>query len=121
MCSIELIRSSSVGTGSSQRDLRGMDVPINSLVFVEHLPGDCEQLQEYSSNLRTFDSHGMKIILCNGRVMTVYDARPIMTLHEGITPIKAHGAHVLSDDAAREMVKRVMREGATKKSIKDTL
>jgi len=62
----------------------------------------------------------MKLLRCDGRFLEVYDvaAPALMRLVAGPAPIKAHGWRLLEDDAAREVIKRVMREGALKEEAR---
>lgn len=56
----------------------------------------------------------MKLVRCNGFMLSVWDVvdEPLMQLVAGEAPIKAHGWHLLSEDDARELLRRVLREGA---------
>lgn len=51
----------------------------------------------------------MKLLHGNGRKLEVYDlADPVFRLTATTVPIKCHGAFVLEDDAARELVRELV-------------
>lgn len=56
----------------------------------------------------------MKLVKGNGRTLEVWDVtKLLMKLQAGMAPIKYHGWELLPDDQARELVKQVIKEGAT--------
>lgn len=57
----------------------------------------------------------MKMIHSNGRELTVRDAGPVlMRLRAGPAPIKCNGWNLLEDDEARDLVRRLLAEGAVR-------
>lgn len=54
----------------------------------------------------------MKLLVCDGRNLTVYDLGPIvMRVVARDYPIKLHGHRVLSDNDARATVKAILATG----------
>jgi hypothetical protein len=53
----------------------------------------------------------LKLIKCDGRTLTVWEigGRPLLELHAGRYPIKRNGYAIMSDDAARVLVRELQR------------
>jgi hypothetical protein len=55
----------------------------------------------------------VKLLKGNGSILEVWDVtKLVMRLRAGLGPIKCPGWQLLEDDQAREMVKRMIAEGA---------
>lgn len=54
----------------------------------------------------------MKLIICNGKELTVRDAGPVIfRLTAGAVPLKAHGTRLLEDDVARAELRALLETG----------
>ena len=54
----------------------------------------------------------MKLVICDGREMSVRDVGPVIyTLRAGRVPLKYNGTHLLEDDAARELLQALRSTG----------
>lgn len=54
----------------------------------------------------------MKLLTCNGCVLEIRDAGPVIfRLTAGAVPLKAHGVRLLEDDAARAELRALLETG----------